>query len=440
MADVIDYRERYRPQFHFTARKGWINDPNGCVFHNGEYHLFFQHNPAGLEWGNITWGHAVSRDLIHWHQLPDAIKPYKGGFIFSGSAVVDLENMSGLGREDIVPLVAVFTHAKKPFGQAIAYSLDNGRIWDLFKGGRHVVPNQGLDDGERDPKVFWHHSSKRWVMVLWVQKGRLRFFTSLDLKQWTHASDFFSEGFYECPDIFALPLDGNTENMKWIITDASYNYLVGSFNGTHFLPETTPAKGDYGHNFYAAQVWNNTIGRIVQIGWMRGGKFPGMMFNQQMSFPCELFLRTTSNGIRLCRMPVREIENLRLFAESFPARILKNGEKLSTDRRGDLFDITAEIETTPNAEFLIGLYNMEIVFNDKVISILGQEISVEGTDIIDLRILVDRASIEIYLNKGEICVSSCFMPSEEDTTIELHVKKGEVKISSITAYTLCSTW
>ena len=203
------YTERYRPQFHFTARRNWLNDPNGCVFYDGEYHLFFQHNPSGLDWGNMTWGHAVSTDLVHWRQLSHALLPYGDGTIFSGSAVVDSKNLSGLGHGQEGLLVAAFTHARKPFGQAIAFSHDRGRTWERYADGEHVVPNQGLDDGERDPKVLWHEPSRKWVMVLWVQRNRARFFTSSDLRQWRHASDVVAQGFYECPDLFELPVDGD---------------------------------------------------------------------------------------------------------------------------------------------------------------------------------------------------------------------------------------
>ena len=194
MTEEDRYNEKYRPQFHFTARRNWLNDPNGCVFHDGIYDLFFQHNPAGVEWGNMTWGHAVSADLVHWTQREHAIRPYDGGTIYSGSAVVDAGNDSGLGVGSTPPLVAVFTHAKKPFEQALAFSNDHGATWKLYENGRHVVPNQGLDEAERDPKIFRHEPSGKWIMVLWVRMGQVRFFTSDDLLHWAHVSDFLTEG------------------------------------------------------------------------------------------------------------------------------------------------------------------------------------------------------------------------------------------------------
>ena len=441
MPDKSPYTERYRPQFHFTARENWLNDPNGCVFANGEYHLFFQHNPVGVKWGNMTWGHAVSPDLVHWRQLPDAIRPYDGGTIFSGSAVVDVQNSSGFGPAGTSPLVAAFTHARKPFGQALAFSLDNGRTWTLHDGGRHLVPNQGLDECERDPKVFWHLPSHRWIMVLWVQKNRARFFTSVDLKQWTHAGDFSGEGFYECADLFELPVNGNPQDMKWVLVDAPFHYWLGSFDGVRFVPEAGPLQGDLGSNFYAAQTWNNTGRRVVQIGWMRDGAYPGMPFNQQMSFPCELTLRTTPGGIRLFRMPVAEIERLRVGSDVVSDRMLHGGEELQIGQRGDLFDIAAEIEMPPDAAFGIRVHELDIACANGRIRCLGKEAPLpEPANVLSLRILVDRTSLEVYANQGEVCMSSCFLPSERDTIVRCYAGSGAVRVRSFAVHRLCSAW
>ena len=325
------YDQRYRPQFHFTSLTNWLNDPNGCVFYNGEYHLFFQHDPISLQWGDMTWGHAVSTDMLHWQQLADAISPYDGGEIWSGSAVVDANNLSGFKQGAESPLVAAFTHAKQPYGQALAYSNDKGRTWQLYANGAAVVPNQGMNNEERDPKIFWHAASQKWVMVLWV--GGVRFFNSSDLKQWNFASDFPCSA-YECPDLYQLPVDGNTQNMKWVLQDAGFNYWIGSFDGTKFVPEAGPFQGDLGSNFYAAQTWNNTGSRVMQIAWMRGGVYPNMPFNQQMSFPCDLSLRTTAQGIRLCRLPIAEIQNLYVTNDSVSNRTLNSGDGLSVGGGG----------------------------------------------------------------------------------------------------------
>ncbi len=216
------YRERYRPQFHYTVKKGWINDPCGLVYHAGDYHLFNDHNPLG----NVIpgalgdknrppsrWSHAVSRDLVHWQEMPVAILPDKLGAVFSGSGVVDVANTAGFGKgpgfgkSADKTLVLVYTSAGCPFSQSISYSNDRGRTWTRYKDNP-VVSNQGQMATERDPRVFRHGPTKKWGMVLYVKRGVARFFTSEDLKKWTHASDFTGRDFHECPDMFELPLDG----------------------------------------------------------------------------------------------------------------------------------------------------------------------------------------------------------------------------------------
>lgn len=441
MPNEILYAERHRPQFHFTARENWLNDPNGCVYDGHEYHLFFQHNPAGLTWGNMTWGHAVSPDLVHWRQLPHAIEPYEGGTIYSGSAVVDAGNTSGFGPPGSSPLVAVFTHARKPYGQAVAFSLDHGGRWTLFEGGRHVVPNQGLDEGERDPKVFWHSPTRRWVMVLWVRKGQARFFTSADLKAWAPAGDFSGDGFYECPDLFALPVEGSPNDKKWVLLDGAFRYWLGSFDGARFLPEAGPLKGDFGSHFYAAQTWANTGARVVQIGWMNGGLYPGMPFNQQMSFPCDLSLRPTPDGLRLCRLPVPEIESLRVDSASVTNRVLRNGDELQVGPRGDLFDLSAEVDLPPDGVFGIRLHELDIVCAGGFIRCLGKEAPLMAAGpAVSLRILVDRTSVEIFANQGRACMSFCFLPAEKDTGIRCYAGQRDVTVRSLVAHRLRSSW
>ncbi len=219
--DDIDYSERLRPQFHFSSGRNWINDPNGMVYDGEKYHLFFQHNPQDTQWGNMTWGHAVSPDMVHWKQVKHALLPYRvdghSGTIFSGTAVVDRNNSLGVQQGNVPTLCAFFTFANQPkFYQAMAFSTDRGTTWTYWNEGRPVVENQGFDSGERDPKVFWHAASKQWVMVLWVQQnpGRIRFFTSPNLTDWTFASDLMRDWAFECMDLAFIPVDGNREHTK----------------------------------------------------------------------------------------------------------------------------------------------------------------------------------------------------------------------------------
>lgn len=441
MTQTPTYKENYRPQFHFTARENWLNDPNGCVFYAGEYHLFFQHNPAGREWGNMTWGHAVSPDLVHWRQLSHALHPYDNGTVFSGSAVLDAANLSGLGQGEQGPLVAAFTHARKPFGQAIAYSNDKGRSWSLYAGGKHVVPNQGLDEEERDPKVFWHAPTQKWIMVLWVRQNQARFFASDDLLLWQHTSDFVGEGLFECPDLIPLPLDGDRAAIKWLLCDAALNYWVGSFDGEQFVAEEGPLRGDWGNSFYAAQTWSNSGTRRVQIGWLRRGEYPGMPFNQQMSFPCALSLRQTAQGIRLCRTPVEEIENLRTASDTLSNHSLQAGERLSIGTADALFDIELTVETTASTGFKIQLYGQDITYHAGRIECLGKTARVAPRKgIISLRLLVDRTSIELFANAGEVCMSTCFLPDADLTTVQLRATNGDLKVRHLTVHRLTSAW
>lgn len=436
----LPYREPYRPQFHFTARTGWLNDPNGLVFYDGEYHLFFQHNPMGTEWGNMTWGHAVSEDLVHWRQLPNAIEPYDGGTIFSGSAVVDRNNSSGFGE---CPMVAAFTHAHKPYGQALAYSLDKGRSWQLHDRGRPVVKNQGLEESERDPKIFRHEPSQQWVMVLWVQRGMARIFTSSDLKRWRRASDFYGPGFYECPELFELRVDQETDTAKWVLHDAGFNYWIGTFDGEVFTAETGPLRCEFGPNFNAPQTWNDTAGRKVQIAWMRGGRYPGMPFNQQMSFPCQLALRRTAEGLRLRRTPVAELSVISsepIFNEGLT---LKPGMNPLAEFNSGFYDI--QLAFAPASATAIGLrldgQDIRYAFAAETLSSAGVATHL-GPDNgeIELRLLADRTSLEVFGNRGAVSLSSCFLPDANGKALELYAEGGPVVVKSLSVRTLASIW
>jgi fructan beta-fructosidase len=305
------------------------------------------------------------------------------------------------------------------------------------------VPNQGISKDERDPRIFWHAPSARWIMALWVAHGHVRFFSSADLKTWLHTSDFHIDGFYECPDVLELPLDGGPQT-RWIIYDAAGNYSVGRFDGIRFEADQRPRKADFGANFYAAQTWTNTPGKCIQIAWMRDGKYPGMPFNQQMSFPCELKLRTFPDGLRICRLPVREIENIRSKKHKWENKILAPGENLLSGITGELFDIRAEFEISDSAEFGIKVRGEAIIYNaqGQKIYCLGKAASLTpAAKRIKLHILVDRTSIEIFGNEGMVSMTSCFLPKDEGKALELYVTSGStVKIVSLHIYELRSIW
>jgi fructan beta-fructosidase len=274
------YNEPYRPQFHYSPARNWMNDPNGLVFYKGEYHLFYQYNPSGNTWGNISWGHAVSRDLVHWQELPVAIPHDDKEFVFSGSVVVDKDNTSGFGTRANPPLVAIYTSATKACclqAQSLAYSTDRGRTWTKYAG------NPVLDIGSsefRDPKVFWYAPDERWIMaVVLAVEHKVSFYGSRNLKDWTHLSDFGPAnavgGVWEVPDLFPLPVDGNRRNIKWVLVvninpggiagGSGAQYFVGDFDGTTFRADNvlgpyTPPAGDVYEGFEGSDygAWTTT--------------------------------------------------------------------------------------------------------------------------------------------------------------------------------------
>ena len=449
MTDEV-YNESYRPQFHFSPKKNWTNDPNGLVYYAGEYHLFFQHNPFGINWGNMHWGHAISKDLVHWEELPIALAPDEHGTCFSGSAVVDWNNTAGFQTGDEKVIVAFYTGAPVPevpggpkFTQCIAYSNDRGRTWTKCEKNPVV---EHIAAQNRDPKVFWHGASKQWVMALYLDKHDYALFASKDLKAWTRLSDVQVPGCGECPDFFELAVDGDPNRTKWLFLGANGNYLVGTFDGKAFIPESGPHQGDYGNNFYATQSYNDipaADGRRIQIAWMNGGKYPEMPFNQQMSFPCELTLRSFPEGPRMCRRPVREIESLRESDHAVNDRVLHPDENALAEISGDLFDIDAQFELIDAAEFGFKIRGETITYSvkDKAISCLGKSAPlspIEGR--IQIRILVDRASLEVFGNDGTISMTSCFLPKVRDRAIGTFAKGGSIKIVSMHVYSLRSAW
>ena len=302
------YRERNRPQFHFTTRRGWINDPNGCIWHDGQYHLYYQHNPFEREWENMTWGHATSPDLLHWTEQPPVLFPDTLGTMFSGSAVFDKDNTSGFGTKKTPPLVYAYTadRSEKEV-QCIAYSLDGGMTLHKYKGNPVIDSHDKWQTRDtRDPRVFWYEPGGHWVLVLNERNGH-SIYTSANLKEWTYQSHV--NGFWECPDLFPLPVDGNADDVRWVMYGASNTYMIGRFDGKVFTPESGKHRFSTGA-IYAAQTFNDVPdGRRIQIGWANIDH-RGMPFRGQMLLPTELTLRSTKDGVRLVSKPIKEVETL----------------------------------------------------------------------------------------------------------------------------------
>lgn len=406
--DAYVYKEANRPQVHFTQKVGWNNDPNGLLFYDGEYHLFYQHNPYEREWENMHWGHAVSRDLLHWEELPVALYPDEHGTMFSGSAVIDYDNTSGFGTKTNPAMVAIYTAAGKNQTQCVAYSLDKGRTWAKYDGNPVIDSKEIWDSNDtRDPKVFWYAPGKHWVMVLNERDGH-SIYTSSNLKEWTYQSH--TTGFWECPELFELPVDGDKNNTKWVMYGASATYMLGQFDGKKFTPETGKHQFITGSN-YAAQTFTNmpeSDGRRVQIGWGRISH-PGMPFNGMMLFPVELSLHNTRDGIRLYSKPVREIESLEVNTVSKNNISVADAQALLNSYPANkplLIKITfTPHEATSSGLNLNGQRIIDYDMNSNTVN--GTFFTPERIDSKSLtaEILVDRTSIEVWLDGGRLSYS-----------------------------------
>jgi len=321
------FAENFRPQFHFTPERNWMNDPNGLLFYKGTYHLFYQYNPHGNLWGNMSWGHATSRDLIKWEHHPVAILFDEKYGIFSGSAVVDYSNSSGFGSLDNPPLVAIYTahnHDGSHQSQHIAYSLDEGATWMKYEN--NPVLDLGMKDF-RDPKVSWDEGSQRWLMaVAKPEEHKISFFQSPNLKEWTHLSDFgplaAQGGCWECPDLFSLATPEGEK--KWVLLvslnpggptgGSGTQYFIGDWDGSTFTTTQTQTRWiDYGRDNYAGVTFNNTSdNRRIFLGWMNNweyaAKIPSETWRGSMTCPRELTLIRYNNELCLSSNPVAEIE------------------------------------------------------------------------------------------------------------------------------------
>ena len=420
------YKEINRPQIHFSSRRGWNNDPNGLVWYDGEYHLYYQHNPFEKFWENMHWGHAVSKDLVHWEELGIALEPDSLGTMFSGSAVIDRDNTAGWGMD---ALVVFYTAAGKKMSQNVAYSTDRGRSFIKYEGNPILGP-------DRDPKVFWYEPKKIWVMILYNDNYNI-IYNSKDLKNWEEKS--IIPGFYECPEFFELAVDGNPRNKKWVMYGASGTYMTGSFDGERFSPE----HGKYFYSWgsqYAAQTYNNIPdGRRIQIGWGRI-EHKGMPFNQMMLFPCELTLRTTTEGVRLFCEPVKEIEGLHQKSYSWSNLSTEEANEKLKEVKGDLFHLKM------NAEIVHGLGlelyyrgNPVVYFDGNYNRFNGAPYTCDKPGIFrfDIEVILDRTSVEAYIGKGKLFVSEQLKENKSDEGL---IFKGNLRINSLEVNELKSIW
>ena len=395
------YHEPYRLQAHFSPREKWTNDPNGMVYYKGTYHLFFQHYPKASVWGPMHWGHAVSKDLVHWKQLPIALFPDKLGYIFSGSVVIDENNTSGFGSKDKPAMVAIFTH-HNPKGeksgsstfqnQSLAYSLDEGTTWTKY-AGNPVLKNPGIKDF-RDPKVFWYAKDKKWVMSL-ATKDRITFYSSPNLKDWSKESDFGQVlgahgGVWECPDLFPLKLNGKE---YWVLLvsinpggpnkGSATQYFVGHFDGKTFTPSSTQTKWiDYGPDNYAGVTFGNTGKRKIFLGWMGNwlyaDKVPTTKWRNAMTIPRELSLKLTAGDIYLASQPVEELDKITIRSIKVDAGLLA--------KNNNVFSI---IKQTPG-QYRLKFETQAVRDYSVVLSNAGGEKLIVGYDAKNSRYYIDR--------------------------------------------------
>ena len=471
----FNYNEKYRPSYHFTPQYGWMNDPNGMVYLDGVYHLFFQYNPYGARWGNMHWGHAISKDLVNWQYQPTAIAPDKLGAIFSGSAVIDHDNTAGFGKG---AMIAIFTSAGDRQTQSIAYSLDGGKTFTKYEGNP-VLSDANIIDF-RDPKVFWHAPSKQWVMSL-ATTQTITFYGSKNLKEWTRLSEFGEGlgghgGVWECPDLFPLTYEGKT---KWVLFvsinpggpngGSATQYFIGDFDGKTFTPDTMdyPLWLDYGRDNYAGVTWSNVPtadGRRLFIGWMSNwdyaNEIPTENFRSAMTVVRTLRLAHNGEHLVVASEPVKEVESLRREPLSLADKTTSDTvtfESLLPNNQG-AYELIFTVTPNDTDSFSFALENakgetIKYLFDcaNKTLSVDRSKSSVAfnanfaetlikapltAKKSYTVRLLVDKASTELFVNNGEVVQTNTVFPTEVYNTLRFKTEKGTLNLNDITVYKL----
>ncbi|MVN78877.1 2,6-beta-D-fructofuranosidase [Hymenobacter sp. HMF4947] len=437
------YKEKNRPQFHFTSRRGWINDPNGLIFYEGEYHLFYQHNPYEKEWENMSWGHAVSKDMLHWNELPTALSPDKMGTMFSGSTVIDYDNTAGFNKGNTPAMIATYTvFSEEKQVQCMAYSLDKGRTWTKYSKNPLIDSKAKWNSSDtRDPRVFWYKPGNHWVLVLNERDGH-SIYNSKNLKDWTFKSHVTS--FWECPDLFELPIDGNKSKTKWVMYGASATYMVGSFDGEAFTPESGKHQFVTG-TIYAAQTIANVPeadGRRIQIGWGRVSH-PGMPFNGMMLMPTELTLKTTKEGIRLLSVPVKETDQLFTKINQWNSLSGKDADtKLAEYNRADCLRIKTTIKLSHATRAGLNLFGQHLIDYDLNSNLLnGTFYSPQDMTSMTITadIYIDRTSIEVFIDGGVYSYSMERKPDARNTE-GFKFWGNTIEIKDLEIYNAKSIW
>jgi fructan beta-fructosidase len=431
------YKESNRPQFHFTVKRGWSNDVNGPIFYKGQYHLFWQAFPFGVKWdtGFMYWGHAVSRDLIHWRELAPALMDDKLGAVWSGTSFVDHHNSGGWGKDALVLVYTAFDRNSHRQVQCIAYSTDNGATFHRAAANPVVDSNREVGSNDtRDPKVFWYEPGKRWVMVLFEKDG-MSFFNSTDLKTWTRRSH--RKGFHECPDFFELPIDGNSNRKKWILHGGSSSYEIGTFDGETFTAESPVLHYAEGKNLrgddvlYAAQSFSEIPdGRRIQMAWGRI-PFEGMPFTQMILFPTEFKLKTTRDGLRMQAGPIDEIAELRTEARSWSTLTVADAnQKLGSAGSGPLdVKLQASLESGDGLAIRYGGNDLATIASSDFENGRGQ-----------VEILIDKGIAEIFVDGGTRYITREIPLSTGGYGLELGLNQKASVIEKLEIYDMKSMW
>ncbi|MDB5131700.1 MAG: glycoside hydrolase family 32 protein [Mucilaginibacter sp.] len=466
------YKEEHRPQLHFSPKAHWINDPNGMVYFNNTYHLFYQYYPNGTIWGPMHWGHATSTDLFHWKELPIALYPDSLGYIFSGSAVADVNNTSGFGKGGKIPLIAIFTHhdpkgekenTDKFQNQSLAYSLDEGVTWTKYNGNP-VLKNPGIRDF-RDPKVMWYAAEKKWVMTL-ATKDRITFYSAPDLKTWKKESEFgltigAHGGVWECPDLFPLQLGGKT---YWVLLvnlnpggpngGSATQYFVGQFDGKTFTPADTKTRWiDYGPDEYAGVTWSNTGVRKIFLGWMTNWSYanqvPTVAWRNAMTIPRELSLKKMNGQLLVASTPVKEIKNI---VAATPVISLNPSQVYNLPAQSELKISTAQIQdivvtfSNANGERVTVGYDKQAnqYYIDRTQSgktdfqksFKGRFVAPRFTSAnnADITLVVDAASVELFADNGLTVMTGIYFPNATFNKVSVSGSKDlKIKLTELTS-------
>lgn len=482
LSDTFDTsnREKYRPAFHHTPLYGWMNDPNGMFYKDGVWHLYYQYNPYGSKWQNLSWGHSTSTDLVNWESHPTAIEPNGLGMVFSGSSVVDRNNSAGFGKDAIV---ALYTSADISQTQSLAWSNDNGETFNIYPGNPIIT----LESEARDPNMFWDENHKCWVLLLaHALDHEMLIFTSPDLKSWTLQSCFgkglgSQDGVWECPDLFELPVEG-TDEKKWVLIcninpggpfgGSATQYFIGDFDGKTFTPDTdangnVPTKWlDYGKDHYATVSWSDTPdNRRTVIGWMSNWQYaaevPTMQFRSANTLPREMGLFKDADGqIYASSTPSPELTAMRDKLTVKSSKIALSAKPKNFNLPSDgICEILMDIEANKAKEMNIELKNSKgenvtIIYNveSKTISFdrtnsglvdFSQDFpavtvtpTYETDGKIGLRLFIDRSSIELFGNDGRFVMTNLVFPTSPYSTLSLKTNGGKAKISNLKIYSL----